>query len=133
MKEKVASQVPGLAVVRTRRELAWISPCVSKREVGIVNLVIELGRNGRARDPGRHVSVLRSRRKQWRVSVRCGKLGRGGSVQPRALPSARRDNWSDNAQPQSHRHNLGSGHRAKIKYTVIILQDARSCFGFRSL
>jgi hypothetical protein len=67
------------------------------------------------------------------VSVRCGKLGRGGSVQPRALPSARRDNWSDNAQPQSQRHNLGSGQRAKIKYTVIILRDARSCFGFRPL
>jgi hypothetical protein len=52
MKEKVASQVPGLAVVRTQRELAWISPCVSGREVGLVNLVIELGRNGRARDQG---------------------------------------------------------------------------------
>jgi len=50
MKEKVASQAPGLAVVRTRRELAWISLYVSGREVGIVSLVIELGRNGRARD-----------------------------------------------------------------------------------
>ena len=50
MKEKVASQVPGLAVVRTQRELVWISLCVSGREVGIVNLVIELGRNRRARD-----------------------------------------------------------------------------------
>jgi len=58
MKEKVASQVPGLAVVRTRRELAWVGPYVSEREVGIVNLVIELGRNGRARDQESHVSVL---------------------------------------------------------------------------
>jgi hypothetical protein len=49
-KEKVASQVPGLAVVRTH---------VSGREVGIVNLVIELGRNGRARDQGSHMSALR--------------------------------------------------------------------------
>jgi len=50
MKEKVASQQPGLAIVRTQMELAWISPYVSGREVGIVNLVIELGRNRRARD-----------------------------------------------------------------------------------
>jgi hypothetical protein len=48
MKEKAPSQFPGLAVVRTQRELAWISPYVSGREVGIVNVVIELGRNGRA-------------------------------------------------------------------------------------
>jgi hypothetical protein len=32
-------------------------------------------------------------------------------------------NWSDNAQPQSHRHKLGSGQCGKIKYTVIILRD----------
>jgi hypothetical protein len=50
MKEKVASQVLGLAVVRTRRELAWVGPYVTEREIGIVNPVIELGRNGRARD-----------------------------------------------------------------------------------
>jgi len=50
MKEKVASQQPGLAIVRTQMELAWISLYVSRREVGIVNLVIELGRNRRARD-----------------------------------------------------------------------------------
>jgi hypothetical protein len=50
IKEKVASQVLGLALVRTQRELAWVSLYVSRREVGIVNLVIELGRDGRARD-----------------------------------------------------------------------------------
>jgi hypothetical protein len=54
MKEKVASQLPGLAVVRARRELAWVSPYVSDREIGIVNLVIELRRNGRAGDLGSH-------------------------------------------------------------------------------
>ena len=58
MKEKVASQVPGLAVVRTRKELAWISPYMSEREVGIVNFVIELRRNGRARDQGSHLPVM---------------------------------------------------------------------------
>ena len=31
---------------------------VSEREVGIVNLVIELGRNRKARDQGSHVSAL---------------------------------------------------------------------------
>jgi hypothetical protein len=50
MKEKVASQLSGLAVVRTRWELAWVGPYVSESEVGIANLVIELRRNGRARD-----------------------------------------------------------------------------------
>jgi hypothetical protein len=50
MNEKVALQVPGFAVVRTRRKLAWVGPYVSGREVGIVNLVIELGRNGKTRD-----------------------------------------------------------------------------------
>ncbi len=34
MKEKVASQLPGLAVVRTRRELAW---------VGLAGVVIAFG------------------------------------------------------------------------------------------
>ena len=63
MKEKVASQVPGLAVVRTQRELAWISLYVSGREVSIVNLVIELGRDGRANDQGSHVFALRSKAK----------------------------------------------------------------------
>jgi len=58
MKEEVASQVPGLAVVRTRRELAWVGPYVSDREVSIVNLVVEFRRNGRARDQGSHVSTL---------------------------------------------------------------------------
>jgi hypothetical protein len=58
MKEKVASQVPGLAVVRTQRELVWVGPYVSERDIVIINLVIELGRNGRARDQGSHVSVL---------------------------------------------------------------------------
>lgn len=50
MNEKVASQIPGFAVVRTRRKLVWVGPYVSGREIGIVNLVIELGRNGRTRD-----------------------------------------------------------------------------------
>lgn len=49
MNEKVASQFLGFAVVRTRRKLAWVAPYVSGREVGIVSLVIELGRNGRTR------------------------------------------------------------------------------------
>lgn len=58
MKEKVASQVSRLAVVRTRGELAWVGPYMSRREVGIVDLVIELARNGRVRDQGSHVSTL---------------------------------------------------------------------------
>ena len=58
VKEKVASQDPRLAVVRTQRELAWIGPYISRGEVGIVNLVIVLGRSGRVRDQGSHVSTL---------------------------------------------------------------------------
>ena len=50
--------MPGLAVVRARKELAWVSPYVSDREIGIVNLVIELRRNGRAGDQGSHLSAL---------------------------------------------------------------------------
>jgi len=51
MEEEIASKDPGLAVVRTRRKLAWICPYVSGREVSIsiVNLIIEFGRNRRAR------------------------------------------------------------------------------------
>jgi len=45
-------------------ELAWISPCLSGKEVGIVSLIIELGRNRRAGDQGSHVSALQLRRKQ---------------------------------------------------------------------
>jgi hypothetical protein len=49
MEEEVASKAPGLAVVGTRRQLTWISPYVSGREVGIsiVNLIIEFGRDRR--------------------------------------------------------------------------------------
>jgi hypothetical protein len=50
IKEKVASQVPGLTIVRTWVELAWISLDVARREVAIINFVIELGREGRAKD-----------------------------------------------------------------------------------
>jgi len=50
MNEKVASQLPGLAVVRTRKKLAWVGPYVSRREFGIIDFAIELGRNERARD-----------------------------------------------------------------------------------
>jgi len=64
MKEKVASQFPGLAVAKTRRELAWVCPYVSNREVGIVNLVIKLRRNRRARDQVNHVSVLQPTKAQ---------------------------------------------------------------------
>jgi hypothetical protein len=71
MKEKVDSQVPGLAIVRTQREFVWIRLYVSGREVGIINLVIELGRNGRARDQGSYMSALRSSR----GCLGCGKLG----------------------------------------------------------
>jgi hypothetical protein len=46
MKKKVASQVPRLTIVGTQKELAWISLYVSGREVGIVNLVVELKRKG---------------------------------------------------------------------------------------
>lgn len=51
MEEEIASKDPGLAVVGTRRTLAWICPYVSGREVSIsiVNLIIEFGRNRRAR------------------------------------------------------------------------------------
>ena len=42
MNEEVASQVPGFAVVRTGRKLAWVGSYLSGREIGIVNLVIEL-------------------------------------------------------------------------------------------
>ena len=46
MNEKVSSQVPEFAVIRTRKKLAWVGPYVSEREVGIISLVVEFGRTG---------------------------------------------------------------------------------------
>lgn len=59
MEEEVASKKPGLAVVRTRKELTGIIPYVSGREVGmgIVYLIIEFRGNRRA---GGEVVMLRS-------------------------------------------------------------------------
>jgi hypothetical protein len=52
MKDEVASKEPGLAIVRTRRELTWISPYVFRREVGIsiIDLIIRFRGNKRARE-----------------------------------------------------------------------------------
>ena len=44
MNEKVISQLPGLAVVRTRGKLVWVDLYVSGREFGIIDFVVEPGR-----------------------------------------------------------------------------------------
>lgn len=67
MEEEIASKDPGLAVVGTWRKLAWICPYVSERElsIGIVNLIIEFGRNRRARIWSSH--ALLDSLSCWRV------------------------------------------------------------------
>jgi hypothetical protein len=42
----------------TKRELAWVSPDMSREEQGIVDFLVELGRRRRIRGYGRHVYAL---------------------------------------------------------------------------
>jgi hypothetical protein len=42
VEEEVAAQSPGLAIVGTQEKLAGVGPYMSKRQGGIVDLVIEL-------------------------------------------------------------------------------------------